>query len=140
MNSDLTQIPSTFWRVSAKALIYDADNRLLVFMDKHHEWEIPGGGWEHEETFEECIIRELAEEVRVGVTGVGEVAFCYPSKTLKGHFKLGLAAKVVIDNSPIVPSDDDLVEARFVTKDEFLKLLFQPGEHTVKEYVGQIWP
>jgi 8-oxo-dGTP pyrophosphatase MutT (NUDIX family) len=53
-------LPDTYWRVSAKALIYDADNRLLVFMDKNHEWEIPGGGWEHDEAFEKCLRTGIA--------------------------------------------------------------------------------
>ena len=132
-------IPATFWRVSAKALIFDADGKLLVFMDKNHEWEIPGGGWEHDESFEECIRRELSEEVKVGVADISGVAFCYKAKSIKGLPKICVAAKVTIDDSPITPSDDDLVEAKFVTKVEFLQLRFQVGEETIKAYADQIW-
>lgn len=141
MNSpDDFQLPDTFWRVSAKALIYDADGKLLVFMDKNHEWEAPGGGWEHGESFEQCIRRELAEEIKVGVRSVGGMSFFYRGETVKGYPKISIAAKVVVDDAVITPSDDDLVEAKYVTREEFLQLPFQSGEGTIKDYANQIWP
>ncbi len=140
-------LPDTFWRISAKALIYDADSRLLVFMDKNQEWEIPGGGWQHSETFEQCIRRELAEEIKASVVSIDSVAFCYKGhykyrgdKTMKWYPKISVAAKVTLDVGTIEPSSDDLIEARYVTREEFLQLSFQHGEASVKECVNEIWP
>lgn len=133
------QPPNTYWRVSAKALIFDDQNRLLVSMDKDREWEIPGGGWEHDETFEQCMTRELSEEMQARVTHIGPVAFCYTAHTAKGRPKLCIAAKVTIDDTPITPTDDDLIESKYVTKEEFLALRFQASEYTVKDYADQIW-
>lgn len=134
------ELPDTFWRVSAKAFIYDNDNRLLVFMDKDHEWEVPGGGWEHDETFEQCIERELAEEIGAGVTAIDKhAALFYKGLTMKGYPKICIAAKVTLDDSIIKPSGDDLIEARFVDKSELLKLSFQYGESEIKDCVSQIW-
>jgi ADP-ribose pyrophosphatase YjhB (NUDIX family) len=60
--SDATP-PSPFYRVSVKALVFDRDGRLLVVQEPDGLWEVPGGGWEHGESFEECLARELAEEI-----------------------------------------------------------------------------
>ncbi len=133
-------LPDTFWRVSVKALVYDSHNRLLVFMSRSGEWQMPGGGLEHTETFEQCVKRELAEEIQVGVKRIGDIIFVYQGKTIKGYPKINIGIKVVIDDAAPTPTDDDLVEARFVAKDEFLSLNFEPGESTIKDYADQIWP
>ena len=54
---------SPFYRVSVKALVFDADDRLLVVQEPAAHWELPGGGWEHGETLEQCLARELHEEL-----------------------------------------------------------------------------
>ena len=58
--------------VVACALV-DEDNRVLIArrpLDKHMGglWEFPGGKVESDETPEEAIIRELAEELGIDVT------------------------------------------------------------------------
>jgi 8-oxo-dGTP pyrophosphatase MutT (NUDIX family) len=63
-------IPSTFYRVSLKALVFDTNDRLLALQNDDGTWELPGGGWEHAETFEECIRRELREELGVEVAAI----------------------------------------------------------------------
>jgi len=54
-------------------------------------WEFPGGKREAGETFEECLVRELREELGVE-TEVGElfesVTHAYPSKTVQLKFFL----------------------------------------------------
>jgi hypothetical protein len=84
--------------------------------------------------------RELHEEVRAGVASVGDVVFCYKSMTRTGRPKLSITAKVTLDDSVLTPTDDDLIETRFVTKEEFLQLPFQRGEGTVQACVDKIWP
>lgn len=50
-----------------------------------HLWEFPGGKREGSETFEQCLVRELREElgieVKVGVL-VEEITHAYPEKTV----------------------------------------------------------
>ncbi len=134
-----SSVPSTYWRVSAKVLIFDEQNRLLVFKASDGEWEMPGGGWEHDETYEQCVRRELAEEIGVGVQTIGPVLFVYPGKTDSGNPKINIVCKVEIDSSEILPTGDELVEAKYVSKEEFLRLPFSEGESPVTAHTDKIW-
>jgi 8-oxo-dGTP diphosphatase len=53
--------------VSLKALIFDADRSILVAQTKDGFWELPGGGWEHGETMQNCLRREVMEELGASV-------------------------------------------------------------------------
>ena len=63
-------IPSTFYRVSLKALVFDSEDRLLALQNDDGTWELPGGGWEHSETLEQCMRREIREELGVEVARI----------------------------------------------------------------------
>lgn len=53
-----------FYRVSVKALIRNDKNELLMVDEGGDgEYGLPGGGWDYGETMEECLRRELYEEV-----------------------------------------------------------------------------
>jgi mutator protein MutT len=78
----------------AAALIQDEAGRYLITRRRagtHLEgfWEFPGGKREAGETLEECLRRELAEEL-TGVFTIGEkidtVRWDYPEKTVVLHF------------------------------------------------------
>ena len=86
--------PARFIEVSA-ALIFRA-GRLLITQrraDAHLVgcWEFPGGKREAGETFEQCLAREIREELGVAIT-VGdlfeEIAHVYPEKNV--HLKFFL--------------------------------------------------
>jgi ADP-ribose pyrophosphatase YjhB (NUDIX family) len=133
-------IESTFYRVSIKALIFDDQRRLLVFQTSEGLWEMPGGGLEHGESLQEGLTRELYEEMRVVANTIGDIKFVYIGKSRKGFYRLRIAVVVTTKDHNFVPSDDDLVAARFVSRDEFLELPFQGSEKEVQDYVEQIWP
>lgn len=64
MTEHISQYPSTFYRVSLKAVIRDAQGRVLVCKEYDSDtWSLPGGGWDHGETEHEGLARELREEV-----------------------------------------------------------------------------
>jgi ADP-ribose pyrophosphatase YjhB (NUDIX family) len=131
------RLPQSCYRVSAKALIFDERQRLLVFKDKNGEWEVPGGGLDHDEDYQSCLKRELAEEVAAEVKHIGPLAFFYRQHD---EPRLALAFPVeLVANSGFTPGADDLVEARFVSKEEFLQLPFQKSEAAVKQHAEQIW-
>lgn len=56
--------PSTFYRISLKAIIRNEKGEVLVNKEKGRgNWSLPGGGWDHGETKFECMKRELKEEI-----------------------------------------------------------------------------
>jgi len=50
-----------------KALIFNEANQILVVQNGDGNWEIPGGGWEHGESFRDCLEREIDEELAARV-------------------------------------------------------------------------
>ncbi|HUD07906.1 MAG TPA: NUDIX hydrolase [Candidatus Saccharimonadales bacterium] len=59
------------YRVSAKALITDQNHKLLfVEENKHHGFELPGGGIEIGESVFEALQRELSEELGAKLVGL----------------------------------------------------------------------
>lgn len=91
-NSKLTT--RNFIEVSA-ALVF-RDGKLLITQrhEKSHLgglWEFPGGKREAGESFEQCLVREIREELGVGIS-VGdlfeEIAHDYPEKSVRLKFFL----------------------------------------------------
>jgi mutator protein MutT len=77
----------------AAALIFRAGKLLLTqrYPDAHLGglWEFPGGKRESEETFEQCLVRELREELGIEVLVGGLVeslTHAYPEKTVHLRF------------------------------------------------------
>ena len=77
----------------AAALVF-REGKLLI-TQRHAEahlgglWEFPGGKREQDETFEQCLVREIREELGVEIS-VGElfesVTHAYPEKTVHLRF------------------------------------------------------
>lgn len=136
--------PSPYYRVSVKAIIFDND-RVLVCQDRNGKWEIPGGGWEHGESLAECLSRELQEEVGAEIRTIGDPQFVWRdySNHWDTHY-LRIAVPVTLKSLKLTPKgEDDMVElmdARFISKEEFLTLPFQEAEEGVKDFVDIIWP
>lgn len=136
----LPELPSTYYRVSLKALIFDADDRLLVFQDKHGEWEVPGGGLEHNESAEDCLQREITEEVSGQVASISaSPEFFYVDHKPPAYYKLSIAYRVVLQDGAIKPAGDDLVAYQYVGREAFLQLPFQQAEKAILEQVDRIW-
>lgn len=54
------------------AAVIERDGRILIARRKHpfmgHGWEFPGGKLEENETLEECLKREIREELGIDIT------------------------------------------------------------------------
>lgn len=67
-NNQISKYPTTFYRVSLKAIIRNDRGEILMAKEGGQtDWSLPGGGWDHGESAIDCLKRELFEEV--GYTG-----------------------------------------------------------------------
>ena len=138
MLNSRTLLPSTFYRVTSRALIFDNQAQLVVVQDKAGGWQLPGGGLEHDETFDECLAREVMEELGVAVTNISNILFSYTALSRRGHVILRLAAKVAVDSYSFKPADD-MVAWKAVTKEELQAMDFIPEEGNIKDFADAIW-
>jgi 8-oxo-dGTP diphosphatase len=136
---DLLTVPSPFYRVTAKAIILDDHARLLVVKNHNGNWELPGGGWEHDESFEDALIREIQEELGVAADTIGDIYFTYRGINVRrGFMTLRLAAPATL-HSYDFKLGDDILAAEFITREQFKQIDLQSNEGAVSEHADMIW-
>ena len=96
-------------------------------------WEFPGGKIENCETPEECLAREIKEELNISVE-VGELITSNKHKYPLGYFEL-FAYKVKYISGDIILNDHD--EIKWVTIDEMLNFEFPPADIPIINYLGK---
>lgn len=134
----LQELPSPFYRVAIKVLILDEQNRLLVVFNEDGEAEIPGGGWEYDQTFEESLQREVSEELNAEIKNISQVQLVFPSTSDHGWRVVRIVVKAELATPGFAPGDD-MTAARFVTYKEFLGLNFDQTDAPIQQYAEQIW-
>ncbi|EFK95169.1 protein containing NUDIX hydrolase, core domain [sediment metagenome] len=141
MNSKLN-IPDNFYRVSVKALILDEEKRFLLVKQDNGYWEFPGGGLDYGETPQDCIKRELFEELGLKVIRVDRNPFAFlTTKNLKGLNIACVYYKVQVQDLNFKPSEE-CIEIKFFSIDEVLKeQMIYPNvvefARIYKEYLNQ---
>lgn len=55
--------------ISIKAIIID-DHKILCLKNERNEWDLPGGKISFNEDVEECLIREVKEEVNLDINNL----------------------------------------------------------------------
>jgi ADP-ribose pyrophosphatase YjhB (NUDIX family) len=133
-------IPSPFYRVSVKAFVLDERQRLLVVQNGDGTWELPGGGWEHGETLEQCVRREITEELGVEVRRI-DTATVRPCVGLRasGHPWLKLVVGVELADQGLTPGDG-MQAARYVTFSEFMGLVMHRSDQCLQDDIERLWP
>ncbi len=136
---DSLTVPSPFYRVTAKAIILDDQARLLVVKNHNGNWELPGGGWEHDESFESALAREIQEELGVMADTISDIYFTYRGINIRrGFMTLRLAAPVTLQNYDF-KLGHDILATEFITREQFKELDLQSNEGAVSEHADKIW-
>lgn len=139
-NDQLSKLPSPYYRVALKCLIYNEAGELLVVRADDGEIEIPGGGWEHGETIEEGVRRELLEELGVRAKTIGAVAGVLQGRSDKGFGVIRIAVPVELESTDFTFEDPEVIEAFFVSPEAFKELKFCPSDAPFADATDLIWP
>lgn len=116
--------------IRVTAAILEKDGKILIAKRKTGDklfaglWEFPGGKVEEGETPEECMARELKEELEIEVE-VGELITSNKHKYPHGIFEL-LAYRVKHVSGEMVLNDHE--EIKWVTADEMSNYEFPPAD------------
>lgn len=115
--------PSTFYRVSFKAIIRDEQNRILMVYEAD-SWDLPGGGVEFGETPKQTLVREFKEELAITAADFDyEIVGC-ETWFHKGRecWAMNLICEVTFKQTPGFSVGNDSEAIRFMTQEEVAEL------------------
>ena len=123
--------------IRVTAAIIESDDKILIAQRKSEDvifgglWEFPGGKIEDGETPEECMARELMEELEIEVE-VGTLITSNKHRYPNGIFEL-LAYRVQHICGNFVLNDHD--EIKWITIDEISNFEFPPANTPIINYL-----
>ena len=123
--------------IRVTAAIIESENKFLIAQRKAKDnlfgglWEFPGGKIEDGETPEECMARELKEELEIEVE-VGTLITSTKHRYPNGIFEL-LVYKVEHISGNFILNDHD--EVKWITIDEISKFDFPPANTPIINYL-----
>ena len=119
-------------KLKVTAAVLAMDGKFLIAKRKKDDvlgglWEFPGGKIEDGETAEECLAREIKEELDITIE-VGELITSNRHKYPHGYFEL-IAYRVKYISGEIVLNDHD--DFKWVTVDEMDNFEFSPADISI---------
>ena len=127
--------------IRATVAIIESDDKILIAQRKSEDklfgglWEFPGGKIEDGETPEECIARELKEELEIEAK-IGTLITSNKHRYPDGIFEL-FAYRVQHFSGNFVLNDHD--EIKWVTIDEISNFEFPPANTPIINYLKNIY-
>lgn len=115
------EIKSGWYRISAKALIYNEEGKFLLCKEEDGTWDLPWWGLDHWEYVLDCITRELDEEMGIEVISINPtpkvfIAAHKPSSKSRPWIS-NICYEVKVKDFNFIPSDE-CVEIWFFSPEE----------------------
>ena len=133
----MSEIPNWFYRTSIKALILDENKKFLLTREEKW-WELPWWWLEYWETPQECIKRELNEEVWINVIWVNENPSYFITAQKANWIWISnviYETQINMDEIKNFKPSDECLEIKFFNKEEAKKeKLFPNVEKFIEQY------
>jgi len=113
------ELPNGYYRVSIKGLILDETRKkFAVILEDNGLWELPGGGLDHGESSEECLKREIKEEMGLTITKVAsDPSYFLVGKNMKGRWSVNIVFETEVKDFNFT-SSDECREIKFISPEE----------------------
>lgn len=113
------ELPNGYYRVSIKGLILDETRKkFAVILEDNGLWELPGGGIDHGESPEDCLKREIKEEMGLEVTEVSpSPSYFLVGKNMKERWSVNVVFEVKVKDFNFIPSEE-CREFKFISPEE----------------------
>lgn len=115
----MIDIPNGFYRVSIKGLILNEDkDKFAIILEDNGYWELPGGGLDWGEKPEDCLRREMQEEMGLTVTKIKPFpSYHLIGKNMRDNWTLNLVYEIEVEDLNFTPSEE-CREIKFVSPEE----------------------
>jgi len=135
----MNEMPDCHYRVSVKALVLDDQGNFMLCKDHSGKWELPGGGLDHGESFEQGLKREIKEEMGLQTEFIAENP-CY-SLTVYDHSTQEWICNILfatrLKNIEHYTPTDECLEYRFFDIQTAMKeSLFENVEKFIEIYAA----
>lgn len=124
-------------KIVGTAIITDNQGKILIGQrpegkDLAGLWEFPGGKQEQGETIEQCIVREIREELDVECN-VGDFLLSVTKSYSHGEFKLMVYRAKIVDPQNLKPLVHQ--DLKWVTPDELSLFQFPPADVDIIDFL-----
>ncbi len=120
--TDYSNIPDCFYRVSIKALILDEQGKFLLSREDDGRWDMPGGGYEHnDKNPREALVRELREEMGIELGTMADHPSYFVTALNKNWFYRACVLYVTTVKDLNITPSEECQEVRFFSPEQALQ-------------------
>lgn len=121
------EIPKNYYRISVKALVFDdTRKKFLLIQNDDGVYDLPGGGLVWGESWEECLRREVQEEMGLKITSISKDVECFFTVVNDAVKYAYVIHEITFADLNFIPSDE-CRSILFVSPEEVNDLKVRPN-------------